>query len=76
VGGIPYLLEHDHDALLVPPDDPEAMAAAVYRLLTEPGLAKRLSHNARKKAEHFDWSLILPQWESLLTSVAYGKVQE
>src|SRR5690606_12202159 len=33
VGGIPYLLEHELDALLVPPDDPEAMAAAVRRIL-------------------------------------------
>ena len=30
-------------ALVVPPDDPRAMAAAVRRLLTEPGLAGRLS---------------------------------
>jgi glycosyltransferase involved in cell wall biosynthesis len=70
VGGIPYLLEHGHDALLVPPDNPEAMAAAVRRILTEPGLAERLSRNARRKAEQFDWSIILPQWEALLTSVA------
>jgi glycosyltransferase involved in cell wall biosynthesis len=72
VGGIPYLLEHEHDALLVPPNDPEAMAIAVRRLLTEPGLAERLSRNGRQKAEQFDWSIILPQWEALLISVAQG----
>lgn len=66
VGGIPYLLEHEHDALLVPPDAPQAMADAVRRILTEPGLAERLSRNARAKAEQFDWSVILPQWEILL----------
>jgi glycosyltransferase involved in cell wall biosynthesis len=70
VDGIPYLLEHEQDALLVPPDNPVAMAAAVRRLLTEPGLAERLSRNARRKAAQWDWSVILPQWESLLTSVA------
>jgi glycosyltransferase involved in cell wall biosynthesis len=69
-GGIPYLLKHEHDALLVPPDDPEAMADAVRRLLTEPGLADRISGNARQKVERFDWSIILPQWETLLISVA------
>jgi glycosyltransferase involved in cell wall biosynthesis len=69
VGGIPYLLEHEEDALLVPPDDAEAMAAAVRRVLTEPGLAERLSRNARKKAEGFDWSVVLPQWERLLLEV-------
>jgi glycosyltransferase involved in cell wall biosynthesis len=69
VGGIPYLLEHEHDALLVPPDDPAAMATALCRILTEPGLAKQLSRNARRKVEQFDWSVILPQWEALLTFV-------
>jgi glycosyltransferase involved in cell wall biosynthesis len=69
-GGIPYLLEHEQNALLVPPNDPGAMAAAVHRLLTEPSLAQRLSRNARKKVEQFDWSIILPQWESLLMEVA------
>ncbi len=70
VGGIPYLLEHEADALLVPPDDAEAMADAVCRILTDLALAQRLSRNARAKAEQFDWSVILPRWEQLLRSVA------
>lgn len=69
VDGIPYLLEDEHDALLVPPDDPQAMAGAVRRILTEPELAERLSWNARAKAEQFDWSMVLPQWERLLLDV-------
>lgn len=69
VGGIPHLLEHGRDALLAPPRDPEAMAAAVRRLLTESGLAARLSANARTKAEGFDWSAVLSEWENLLTSL-------
>lgn len=67
VGGIPYLLDDEVDALLVPPDDPKAMAAAVHRIITEPGLAGKISENARKKAEQFDWSNILPLWEDLFT---------
>jgi glycosyltransferase involved in cell wall biosynthesis len=69
VGGIPYLLDDGRDALLVPPNNPKAMADAVLRILTEPGLAVRLSQNARKKAEQFDWSVILPQWEALFSEV-------
>jgi glycosyltransferase involved in cell wall biosynthesis len=68
VGGIPHLLENEHDALLVPPDDPQAMSMAIRRILEEPGLARRLSANARRKAEIFDWDVILPQWEALLES--------
>jgi glycosyltransferase involved in cell wall biosynthesis len=70
VGGIPYLLEHEKDALLVPPNNSQVMAAAVHRILTEPVLAERLSRNARKKAEQFDWAAILPQWEALLRKTA------
>ncbi len=70
VGGVPYLLKHEHNALLVPPDSPEAMTMAVRRILTEPGLAARLSRNARLEAENFDWSAILPKWEKLLRAVA------
>lgn len=71
VGGIPFLLEHGHDALLVPPNDPDAMAHAVRRILTEPELAATLSNNARKTASQFDWSVVFPQWEQLLKGVIH-----
>lgn len=69
VGGLPYLVTHEHDALLVPPNDSQAMADAIRRILTEPSLAERLSRNARATAEQFDWSVVLPQWEEFLTEV-------
>jgi glycosyltransferase involved in cell wall biosynthesis len=72
VGGIPYLLQNEHNALLVPTDDDAAMAKAVRRVLTEKGLADRLSYNARRKVEQFDWSYILPKWERVLTDVTVG----
>lgn len=67
VGGLPYLLEHERDALLVPPNNPAALAAAVRRLLTEPTLAASLALNARRKVEQWDWALLLPQWQELLS---------
>jgi glycosyltransferase involved in cell wall biosynthesis len=69
-GGIRHLLEHERDALLVPPGNAAAMAAAVERILTEPGLAASLSANARRKAEGFDWSVVMPQWDRVLEGVA------
>jgi glycosyltransferase involved in cell wall biosynthesis len=69
VGGIPYLVEAGRDALLVPPDDAAAMAAAVRRILTDPDLAARLSGGARASVEPYDWSVILPRWEQLLETV-------
>jgi glycosyltransferase involved in cell wall biosynthesis len=70
VGGIPYLIKNEHDGLLVPANDSEAMAAAVHRILTEPGLAELLSANARLKARQFDWSVILPVWQKLFLEVS------
>lgn len=70
VGGLPHLLADNENALLVPPNDPQAMEAAICRLLTDPYLAQELSANARQKAEQFDWAVILPQWESLFREIS------
>ena len=48
-GGIPDLAGEDA-AVLVPPGDPAALAAALLRVLTEPGLAKQLSAAAAERA--------------------------
>ncbi len=68
-GGIPWLLVHERDALTVPVDDPAAMAAAVRRLILEPGLAARLSAGARAAALAWDWSAVLDAWERTLLSL-------
>ena len=70
VGGIPYLLEDGVDALLVPPGDPDAMASAIERILTEPGLATSLSRTGRRTVEAFDWQPILAKWQELFSCVA------
>jgi len=50
VGGIPDAVANGTSALLVPPSEPEAMAAAVGKLLAEPGLAADLGSSARRRA--------------------------
>ena len=74
VGGIPDLLTDGVDALLVPANDAPAMAAAVRRLWTEAGLARRLAHAGRRTVAAADWGQVLPQWVALLTAVAAGAV--
>ena len=64
-GELPFLWEDGVDALIVPVNDVDTMSAAVKRILTDPDLAGNLSTNARKKAEGFDWAVILPMWENL-----------
>jgi glycosyltransferase involved in cell wall biosynthesis len=47
VGGIPDVVTHDVDGLLVAPDDATALAHAMVRLLNDRDLAARLGANAR-----------------------------
>ena len=46
VGGVPEMVENNESALLVPPNDPPSIAAAIARLLTDRELAQRLTTNA------------------------------
>lgn len=69
VGGLPYLLEHEHNALLVPPRDPAAMTDAVERIFAEPGLAARISQSARERALTCDWAAVGARWENVFESV-------
>jgi len=73
VGGIPYLLQDGQNALLVPPDDPDAMTAAVRRVLIEPGLAERLSEGGLALARSFRWDVVLPLWETIIHRSAFGR---
>ena len=74
VGGLPYLLEHERSALLVPPRDPVAMARAVERVLVDPELAERISRGARARADQHDWGEVLDQWTATLTGAITGAV--
>lgn len=51
VSGIPELIEHGRDGLLVEPRDPAALADALQRLLGDDALRRRLSSAARGRIE-------------------------
>ena len=51
VGGIPEIIEHGKDGILVPPKDPAALSAALLRLINDPEYSAYLGRNARKKIE-------------------------
>ena len=52
-GGIPDLVTHEREGLLVPPADVAALADALERVLTDRGLAARLGGAARER--YADW---------------------
>jgi glycosyltransferase involved in cell wall biosynthesis/ribosomal protein S18 acetylase RimI-like enzyme len=55
IRGCREVARHDQEALLVPPRDPGALAAAIGRLAADPALRARLGAAARRRArERFD----------------------
>jgi glycosyltransferase involved in cell wall biosynthesis len=55
VGGIHELVADGVSGVLVPPDDPDALAEAIERLVEDPSLAQRLGRAGRRRvAENFD----------------------
>ena len=60
------MLKDGETAAIVPPDRPEAAAAALDRLLAEPGLAERLGANARRLSEGFTWDKRAERIEAFL----------
>lgn len=70
VGGISDLITHEKTGLLVPPNDDDAMVAAIVRLLDDPTLAGRLSANGRAYAESCTWNSVLPRFQNILTELS------
>ncbi len=52
VGGIPDQVRHDEEGVLVPPDDPDALAGALGSLLEDPARARRLGEAGRRRTEN------------------------
>ncbi len=53
VGGIPEIVEHERNGLLVVPDVPDALAQAIIRLLQDAALRQRLAAAGLESVERF-----------------------
>lgn len=64
--GVPELIADEENGLLVPPDDPEALAAALARAIGDPELRRRLGTAAEDRVrEAFDHKSSIRQLVSL-----------
>lgn len=66
VGGMPKLIEHQHDGILVKEKDAEGMATEITRLIEKPEVALEICCRARQKVEKFDWEQVREKWNALL----------
>lgn len=66
VGGIPYLIDDQQDGILVDVNNATEMANAIVDLINNSKKSKRLSNNARNKAEQMDWEVVKYKWRKIL----------
>jgi phosphatidylinositol alpha-1,6-mannosyltransferase len=76
-GGVPDAVQEGVTGLLVDPSDSDALAAAIIRVLREPGLANRLGTNGRQWVEkEMNWSRSADEFacamETFFPRVSFG----
>lgn len=62
VGGIPFLVEHEKTALLVPAENHQAMAQAALRILQDEQLMADLIQAGLEFVQQFSWPVVREQW--------------
>jgi glycosyltransferase involved in cell wall biosynthesis len=74
VGGIPELVEHGKNGLLVPPGSPHALAQAIRYLAEDTELREEMGRRNRVKAERqLEWARVTRQYLSLYESLLHRR---
>jgi phosphatidyl-myo-inositol alpha-mannosyltransferase len=60
------------EGLLVRPNDPPALAAAISKLLSTPAFATALAEAGRIRAEAFSWGVVVPRLEAVYDRALEG----
>lgn len=60
------MIRNEENGLLVPPNDADALAEALLRLLDDPAFAARLGHEARTIGDQFSEARFSAAWEEAL----------
>jgi L-malate glycosyltransferase len=61
-GGIPFMVDHEVNALVGSVGDEKEMAVNCLRLLRDPALANRLVNSGQRECEKYAWKSLHHQW--------------
>ena len=75
VGGIPELVAHGEQGLLIDPGQPAAVAEALAVLFKDRGYLEALGAAAARRAQTFGWDRLVRETEEMYRSVAYGSMR-
>ena len=70
VGGIPFVIDHARNGLLVTPGDPHALASAIIALANDPELRSAMGRQGRHKVEsQFSVKILADAYQRLFSEV-------
>lgn len=75
VGGLPFLITHGENGLLVENENTSDMVEAVKLLLEDAQLAQRISRGGRALAEKSGWQSVRAEWEKIFSEVLDRKAE-
>ena len=75
VGGVPHIVQDGVTALLVPPRDAAAMAAALLQVITDTALADRLARAGLQEVQRYTWDRVAPQWAAVYDAAVARRAQ-
>lgn len=66
VGGMPFLIEHNKNGVLVEPKLVTPFITAIKAIISNPKETKNMVKNARTQVNYFNWTHIQKQWMKVL----------
>jgi glycosyltransferase involved in cell wall biosynthesis len=72
IDGVRELIVHEQNGMLVPVQDPEAMAMKIENLLRDQEMAEALGKQARQRVTNMSWKHIARMYNDLINKVTSG----